>query len=181
MNMTGTIAFGKTINHRPIIISIIFSLLSGGLGWIINLKVAIFSFLTILFLLLFIYYPANLEKLFGHWQLENHGISYYKMTSYPDRLKIVLFPDNIDYQFISYSQIKSFKVIEQDKLFSSADLLTIKPASQSILPWLRKPFFLELELNQSEIDLDLSYDQLHDSKNTLFRLSNALEVLNKKI
>jgi hypothetical protein len=60
------------------------------------------------------------------------------------------------------------------------DLLTIKPAKQSVFPWLRKPFFLKLELNQSSVNLDLASDQRHDPNNTMFRLSNALNIINKK-
>ncbi|MQS98277.1 hypothetical protein FHL05_10460 [Lactobacillus halodurans] len=173
--------FGKKINHRPIIVSLILSLIAGGLGLIANFKVSLALFFIMLFLCICVYFPIYLRDLFGHWQLENHGISYYKMDSYLDKLKMILFPKNVDFQFISYSQIKNFKVIEEDKDYSLENLLTIKPAKQSIFPWSRKPFFLKLELNQSEIDLDLSYDQLHDKQNALFRLATALKFLKQKI
>lgn len=179
--MTDTIEFGKRVNRRPIFISLILSFLAGGLGLIVNIKLSIISFLVVLFLLICVYYPTYLPKLFGHWQLENHGISYYKMNSYRDKLKMILFPDSVDFQFISYSQIKEFKVIESSQTFSISNLLTINPAKQSIWPWLRKKFYLHLILHKSTVDLDLSYDQLHDSKNTLFRLSNVLEILQNKI
>jgi len=178
--MTDTIEFGKRINHRPILVSFILSICAGGLGLIANIKISLLSFLVVFVLLLCVYFPLNLHTLFGHWQLENHGISYYKMNSYRDRLKIILFPHNADFQFISYSQIKGFKVIERKKQYSSTDIFTIKPAKQSPLPCLRKPFFLKLELNKSTTDLDLAFDQLHDAHNTLFRLSNVLEILTKK-
>lgn len=179
--MIDTIEFGKRINHRPIIVSIILSFLAGSLGLIGNIKISIISFLGVLFLLVCIYFPSYLSVLFGHWQLEKHGVSYYKMNSYRDKLKMIFFPNNVDFQFISYSQIKNFKVVEENSQYTLNDLLTIKPAKQSIFPWLRKPFFLQLELNKSEVKLDLSFDQLHDSKNTLFRLSNALVILSKNI
>ncbi len=179
--MTDTIEFGKRINHRPLIVSFIGGFFVGGLELTANIKVAIISFLAVLFLLLCIYFSANLPKIFGHWQLENHGISYYKMNSYWDKLKIILFPNRTEFQFISYSQIKGFKVIEREKEYDLNNLLTINPAKQSFLPFLRKPFFLRLEINQDKIDLDLSYNQFHDSKNTLFRLSNVLKKLAEKI
>lgn len=179
--MTDTIEFGKRINHRPIIVSLLVSFFFGGLGLIVNIKVAIISFLLVLFLLVCIYFPLNLPLLFGHWQLENHGISYYKMNSYRDKIKMILFPNQTDFQFISYSQIKNFQVIEEEKQYSVNDILTINPAKQSFLPWLRKPFFLELEMNHAETNLDLSFDQFHDPKNTLFRLSNVLTILAHKV
>lgn len=179
--MTDTIEFGKRINHRPLFVSFILSFLAGGLGLIVNIKISLLSFLAVLFLLLCVYFPMNLPTLYGHWQLENHGVSYYKMNSYRDKLKIILFPNEAEYQFISYSQIKDFKVIERDQQYSLENILTINPAKQSLLPWLRKPFFLKLFLNKSDATLDLSFDQLHDPKNTLFRLSNVLEILAKKI
>jgi len=179
--MTDTIEFGKRINHRPIVVSFFLSFLAGGLGLIANIKISLLSFLGVLFLLLCLYFPMNLSTLYGHWQLENHGISYYKMNSYWDKLKIILFPNNTEFQFISYSQIKKFKVIERDKQYSIENILTINPAKQPLFPWLRKPFFLKLELNKSSVDLDLSFDQFHDPKNTLFRLSNVLKILEKKI
>ncbi|KRO00180.1 hypothetical protein [Companilactobacillus kimchiensis] len=179
--MTDTIEFGKRINHRPITISLILSFIAGALGFITNIKISILSFLSVLFLLLCVYFPINLRTLFGHWQLENHGISYYKMNSYRDKLKLILFPNSVDFQFISFSQIKSFQVIERETTYSLSDILTIKPAKQSYFPWARKPFLLKLELNKSDIYLDLSFDQLHDSKNTLYRLSNVLKVLDQKI
>lgn len=179
--MTDTIEFGNRINHRPIIVSLVMSFFAGGLGLIANIKVSILSFLAVLFLLVCIYYPMNLPVLFDHWQLENHGISYYKMNSYRDKIKMILFPHQTDFQFISYSQIKSFKVIEGDQQYTLENILTINPAKQSIFPWLRKPFFLELEMHQNTAKLDLSSDQLHDSKNTLYRLSNVLDILSKKV
>lgn len=179
--MTDTIEFGKRINHRPILVSFISGFCAGGLGLIANIKVSILSFLAVLFLLLCVYYPSNLPQLFGHWQLENHGISYYKMGSYRDKIKLILFPDRASFQFVSFSQIKNIEVIEQTSSYDLNNLLTIKPAKQSIFPWLRKPFYLKLNLNKSHVNLDLSYDQLHDSKNTLYRLSNALEIITKKI
>lgn len=178
--MTDTIEFGKRINHYPIFISFLISFLIGGLGAIINVKVAILSFLVVLFLLLCVYFPLNVPALFGHWQLENHGVSYYKMNSYWDKLKMIVLPDTVEFQFISYSQIKGFKIVEQNQTYSMRDLLTIKPAKQSVFPWLRKPFFLKLELNQSSVNLDLASDQRHDPNNTMFRLSNALNIINKK-
>lgn len=179
--MLDTIEFGKKINHRPIIVSFLVSFLAGGLGLTVNMKVAILSFLVVLFLLLCVYYPLILPKLFGHWQLENHGISYYKMTNYRDKLNLILFPNQADFQFISYSQIKSYSVYEENEQYSSKNLLTIKPAKQSIFPWLRKPFFLRLNLNKTNADLDLSFDQLHDSQHTMYRLTNVLQVLDNKI
>lgn len=179
--MTDTIEFGKRINHRPILVSFISSFCVGGLGLIIDIRISILSFLAVLFLLLCLYYPFNLPKLFGHWQLENHGISYYKMNSYRDKINLVLFPNRASFQFVSFSQIKDIVVIEQDKTYDTNNLLTIKPAKQSIFPWLRKPFYLKLNLNKSHVNLDLSYDQLHDPKNTLYRLSNVLGTVTKKI
>ena len=49
--MTDTIEFGKRINHRPLIVSFIGSFLVGGLGLTVNIKIAIISFLAVLFLL----------------------------------------------------------------------------------------------------------------------------------
>lgn len=178
--MIDTIEFGKKINHRPIIVSFLVGFLAAGLGLIVNIKTSILSFLVVLFLLLCVYFPIYLPKLFGHWQLENHGISYYKMTTYRDKLKLIIFPNRADFQFISYSQIKNFVVHEEDKQYSSKDILTIKPAKQSIFPWVRKPFFLELKMNQTSANLDISFDQLHDPKHTMYRLSNVLQTLDKK-
>jgi len=179
--MINKIEFGKKINYRPLTLSLIISFFAGTLGLTVNIKISIISFFVVLFLLLCIYYPLNLKRLFGHWQLEKYGISYYKMNTYRDKLKIILFPNNTDFQFISYSQIKDFQIIESDNRYSITDLLTINPAKQSLILWNRKPFYLELELNNSNVNLDLSYDQLHDSKNTMFRLANALNIINKKI
>lgn len=179
--MTDTIEFGKRINYHPLFISFLLSFLAGGLGLIANIKLSVFLLLIVLFLLICIYFPQNLPHLFGHWQLEKHGISYYKMNNFRDKLRMILTPHNVDYQFISYSQIKSFKVIERDQTYSLNDILTINPAKQSIFPWLRQPFALILELNGSNVSLDLSYDQLHDPHNTLFRLTNVLKVLDKKV
>lgn len=179
--MTDTIEFGKRINHYPIFISFILSFIAGSIGLIADIRISILLFLIVLFLLVCIYFPMNLPNLFGHWQLETHGISYYKMNSYWDKLKRVISPNTVEFQFISYSQIKNFKVVEESQEFSLKDILTIKPAKQSIFPWLRKPFFLKLELNNSSVKLDLAFDQLHDPNNTMFRLSNALNILSKKL
>lgn len=175
------IEFGKKANRRPLIVSFLSSLIAGGLGAKINLSVAVILFLVIFFLLMFVYYPINLPRLFGHWQLENYGISYYKLISYHDRLKMIFSPNRIDYQFISFSQIKNCNILESDKKYDLQNILTIKPAKQSILPWLRSPFYLELNLNKGRILLDLSWDQRHDQKNTLYRVSNALKIITKKI
>lgn len=179
--MIDTIEFGKKINHRPIIISFLVSFLVSIIGLTANIKVSILSFLLVLFLLLCIYFPFYLPKLFGHWQLENHGISYYKMTTYRDKLKLIFSPNHADFQFISYSQIKSFNIHSGNQQYSINDILTIKPDKQSIFPWLRKPFYLELVLNQTTADLDLSFDQLHDPDHTLYRLTNVLQILEKKV
>ncbi|MFH5810904.1 hypothetical protein [Companilactobacillus sp. FL22-1] len=179
--MTTTIEFGKRINKRPIIVSFLVSFLAGALGLLVNLNLGISLFLLCLFLLLFVYYPINLPKLFSHWQLEKHGISYYKMDNYLDKLKMIFLPQQADFQFISYSQIKAFSIQEEAQNYTLKNILTIKPAKQSPFPWLRKPFFLELELNHATTKLDLSYDQLHDPKNTMFKVSNALDFLSKHI
>ncbi|CAJ1181114.1 hypothetical protein FD33_GL001310 [Companilactobacillus paralimentarius DSM 13238 = JCM 10415] len=173
--------FGKKINRRPLIVSLLLSLIAGGLGSLFNLSVALSLFLGILFLLIFIYYPSNLPKIFGHWQLEKHGVSYYKLNSYPDRLKLIFLPDHIDYQFISFSQVKKCYIIENNKEYDLQNILTIKPTKQSFFPWLRKPFYLVLDLNKGKILLDLSWDQQHDPKNTLYRVSNVLKIITEKI
>lgn len=173
--MTDTIEFGKRINHGPLIVSLITGIFVGGLGLTASIEVSILSFLAVLFLLLCIYFPLNLPKIFGHWQIEKHGISYYKMNSYWDKLKIILFPNRTEFQFISCSQIKGFTVIEREQKYDLNNILTINPAKQSFLP------FLRLEINQDQIDLDLSYNQFHDPKNTLFRLTNVLKKLEQKI
>lgn len=103
------------------------------------------------------------------------------MNSYRDKLKMIFAPNKVEFQFISYSQIKSVRVVTQDQKYSITDILTIKPDKQSVFPWLRKPFFLELELNKNTVNLDLSFDQVHDPHNTLFRISNALDILGKRI
>lgn len=179
--MPDTIEFGKQLTHWPILVSFILSFFVGGFGLIINIKLALMLFFIVLFLLIFIYFPSYLPILFGHWQLENHGISYYKMNSYRDKLKMIFAPNKVEFQFISYSQIKSVRVVTQDQKYSITDILTIKPDKQSVFPWLRKPFFLELELNKNTVNLDLSFDQVHDPHNTLFRISNALDILGKRI
>lgn len=173
--------FGKKVNRRPLIISLLLSLIVGGLGSFINFSVALGLFLIIFFLLVFLYYPSNLSKLFGHWQLEKHGVSYYKLISYHDRLKMIFLPDRIDYQFISFSQVKKCYIVESDKKYDLQNILTIKPAKQSFFPWLRKPFYLALDLNKGKILLDLSWNQRHDPKNTLYRISNVLKIINEKI
>ncbi|KRK75149.1 hypothetical protein FC67_GL001662 [Companilactobacillus alimentarius DSM 20249] len=179
--MTNSIEFGKKINRRPIMISLILSLIAGGIGAYFDFKLAISLFLLVLIFMLFIYYPNNLSVLFGHWQVEKHGISYYKMDSYFDRLKMTLLPDITEFQFISFSQVKSYYVIEQKEKFDLTNILTINPTRQSIFPWLRKPFYLVLVVNGGQIKLDLSWTQLHDRKNSLYRLSNALKVIDQKI
>lgn len=179
--MLDTIEFGKRINHRPIIVSFLVSFLAGALGLTTDIKTGILSFLIVLFLLLCVYFPINLPKLFGHWQLEKHGISYYKMTTYWDKLKLIILPNQADFQFISYSQVKDFSINEENNQFQSEDILKINPAKQSIFPWLRKPFFLKLNMNQTNAKLDLSFDQLHDPQHTMYRLNNAIQFLNTKI
>ncbi|GAB5057946.1 hypothetical protein COSHB9_23360 [Companilactobacillus alimentarius] len=103
------------------------------------------------------------------------------MDSYFDRLKMTLLPDITEFQFISFSQVKSYYVIEQKEKFDLTNILTINPTRQSIFPWLRKPFYLVLVVNGGQIKLDLSWTQLHDRKNSLYRLSNALKVIDQKI
>lgn len=179
--MLDTIEFGKRINHRPIIVSFLVSFLAGVLGLTADIKTGILSFLIVLFLLLCVYFPIYLPKLFGHWQLEKHGISYYKMTTYWDKLKLIIIPNQADFQFISYSQVKSFSINEENQQFQSEDILKINPAKQSIFPWLRKPFCLKLNMNQTNAKLDLSFDQLHDPQHTMYRLNNAIQFLNTKI
>ena len=173
--------FGKKVNRRPLIVSLLLSLIFGGLGLIISPSAALSLFLGIFFLLIFVYYPRNLQKLFGHLQLELHGVSYYKLLTYRDRLKMIFFPDRIDYQFISFSQVKDCYILEDNKKYDLQNILTIKPAKQSFFPWLRKPFYLVLELHKGHISLDLSWNQRHDPKNTLYRVSNVLKIITEKI
>ncbi|WP_334332613.1 hypothetical protein [Companilactobacillus sp. HBUAS59544] len=178
--MTDSIEFGNRINRRPLIVSFFLSLIVGSFFGTINFKLALAVFFVILGLMLLWYYPANLKTLFGHWQVEKHGISYYKMHSYRDRLKMVLLPDKTDFQFISFSQVHKYHVVEGNHQYTSADILTINPAKQSLLPWKRKAFFLELEIKNGTIDLDLSSSQRSDP-NTLYRLSNVLKIIDSKI
>lgn len=178
--MTDSSEFGNRINRRPLIVSFLLSLIVGSIFLAINLKLALVLFLLILGFMLLWYYPTNLRTLFGHWQVEKHGISYYKMHSYRDRLKMVLLPDKTDFQFISFSQVHKYHVVEGNHKYTSADILTINPAKQSLLPWKRKAFYLELEIKNGTIDLDLSSSQRRDS-NTLFRLSNVLKIIDSKI
>lgn len=179
--VTNKIEFGKGINHRPLTVSVILSFLAGGLGLLVNIKFSVILFISIIIILILFYYPSYLLELFGHWQLEKHGISFYKMFTYRDKLKMILNPNDAEFQFISYSQIKSVQVVERDHKYTLADILTIKPAKQSYFPWLRKPFYLEIELNKGNIQLDLSWSQLHDPHNTMFSLSNALNIINNEI
>ncbi|GAB5057947.1 hypothetical protein COSHB9_23370 [Companilactobacillus alimentarius] len=64
--MTNSIEFGKKINRRPIMISLILSLIAGGIGAYFDFKLAISLFLLVLIFMLFIYHPNNLSVLFGH-------------------------------------------------------------------------------------------------------------------
>lgn len=179
--MDSTIKFGKEINHGPLIKSILISALVGCGGSLINYKTGLIIFLIILLIMLFVYYPSYLPFLYSYWTLEEHGISYYDMSSYRLKLKMIFKGREADHQFVSYSEINDFEIISADKSYSLADISVFKNQKQPIFTWLRKPTDLVLKLKNTQIKLDVSWDQLHDNKNLKPRLMNAMSFLDNKI
>lgn len=179
--MDRMINFGREINHGPLIRSILISALLGCVSSLINYKTGLMIFLIILLIMLFVYYPSYLPFLYSYWALEAHGITYYDMSSYHAKLKMIFRGRNSDHQFISYTEINSFEVKSENNSYSLIDISTFKNQKQSIFTWLRKPLNLILHLKNNQITLDASWDQLHDSKNIQARLMNVMSYLDKKV
>lgn len=179
--MDGSINFGREINHGPLIKSILISALLGCVGLLINYKMGLTIFLIILLIMVFVYYPSYLPFLYSFWSLEEHGITYYDMSTYRAKLNLIIQGKNADHQFISYTEINSFEVKSENNSYSTMDISTFKNQRQSIFTWLRKPLNLVLHLKNSKIALDASWDQLHDNKNIQARLMNLMSYLDKKI
>ncbi len=179
--MDSTIIFGQEINHGPLIRSILISALLGCGGSLINYKTGLAIFLIILFIALFIYYPSYLPFLYSYWALEAHGITYYDMSSYRSKLKMIFLGKNSDHQFISYSQINGFEIQSENDTYSLVDVSTFKNQKQPIFTWLRKPLNMVVKLKNNQIPLDLSWDQLHDHKNLPARLMNAMSYIDSHV
>lgn len=179
--MDSTITFGQEINHGPLIRSILISALLGCVGSLINYKTGLAIFLIILFIALFIYYPSYLPFLYSYWALEAHGITYYDMNSYRAKIKMIFLGNNVDHQFISYSEINGFEIRSENHSYSLADISTFKNQKQPLFTWLRKPLNLVLKLKNNQILLDISWDQLHDNKNIPARLMNVMSYMDSHI
>ncbi|WP_125673061.1 hypothetical protein [Companilactobacillus allii] len=179
--MNSTITFGREINHGPLFRSILISAILGIASSFANNKIGITIFLIILFVMLFIYYPSYLPLLYGYWILEKHGITYYDMSSYRAKLKLIFLAKQSKLQFISYSQIHNFTVKTENKTYSVEDITTLNNTKQSHFVWLRKPLNLEIQLKSHNINLDMSFDQLHDNKNIQARVMNVSNILEEKI
>ncbi|WP_164505059.1 hypothetical protein [Companilactobacillus hulinensis] len=179
--MNSTITFGREINHGPLFRSILISAILGIASSFINYKAGITIFLVILFVLLFIYYPSYLPLLYGYWVLEKHGITYYDMNSYRSKLKLIFVAKQSSLQFISYSEIHDFHVKTENETYTATDITSFKNKRQSHFVWLRKPLNLEIQLKRNKIDLDMSWDQVHDNKNISARIMHVADVLETKI
>ncbi|HIY93336.1 hypothetical protein [Companilactobacillus sp. HBUAS56275] len=103
------IKFGKRVNYRPLIISLVLGLFPGlifamvGFGKIPSILVGIG-----IFLVFFVgYYFRILPVLFNYWEVGNGYVQYINLNKTSARFKALLLPFSVHMKTIDFNSIKS--------------------------------------------------------------------------
>ncbi|HIY93342.1 hypothetical protein [Companilactobacillus sp. HBUAS56275] len=167
--------FGKKLTYRPLLISLFWATLIGGLfglniSRILGLRIAF-----IIFLLIFIgHYFTILPIIFSYWDSTDQFIRYSDKSNYFKRLIIMIFPHTEKLKIIAKKDVKTIQItgLPIKKLISSTLLLSSERGLlYNLMSMLRNPVKLKLILNNGTIiTLNLSRDFARHPTQTAGRL-----------
>lgn len=179
--------FGKKVNYRPVLISLLIGLIVGSIvGAIFQSSIGGFLVTAAIFLFVFLgYYLVTLPNTFSYWEVDKDVIKYSNMDHKAHRVAMMLLPTTMNrLTEIDMHDIKTIVLHgSQDKpkdmpfaLFYNP-YLAIVSASVSMG---RNPMYAEIILqNGQEIDLDMSRDYIYNSQVTFEKIDELIEILDR--
>ena len=154
--MKTELSFGRKIDHRPLINSLLVSALTCAVTAIFNPQAMVVACIGSYLLTLFVIYPLFLKTLYGYWRVNIVGINYYPMDSYQKRLAFILFPETSRLTSLKFEDIQSYQ------LHQSSHLHLYPAKKPSRLAVISHPLYLELKMDNGQVfNLDLSWDATH--------------------
>jgi len=182
--------FGKKVNFRPLIVSLVFALFLGlisqqavntSIGFIVGASV---------FLLIFLgYYWRMLPTLFTYWETDNNSLNYNQMDNMSDRLLMMLAPLSNQLGKIDFDSIESATIT--GNLEKTNDMPFALPYSvylsllSGILSITRNPINVTFNLKDgSSITLSVARDFIYNREETIDKLDKLfgeLDSANVKI
>ncbi|CAJ2230538.1 hypothetical protein CPBBRM18_IMEEAPEM_00080 [Companilactobacillus paralimentarius] len=150
------IKFGKRINYRPLMISLVLSLLPGFIISMMLSKVGGLILGIAIFLISFIgYYFRILPVLFNYWEVGSGYVQYIDLNSNSERFKALLLPFSIHEKTIDFNSIKSVTI--QGNLSESEEMPMAIPYSgylaviTAILSIIRNPVDITFTLTDGTV------------------------------
>jgi len=175
--------FGKKINYRPLIVSLLIGAFVFALTQIISFIGSLIFGIGLFFLVFLGYYWNIMPMTFSYWKFDGKTIEYSDMSSAGNRLLMLLTPLINHLKKIDVSSIKSVTITgdldnlkEMPFAVPYSAYLGIMSATISMA---RNPVDLNVELiDGSKIDLNITRDFVYNHDETLKKLDKILDDLN---
>ncbi|TLQ04270.1 hypothetical protein FEZ51_05565 [Pediococcus stilesii] len=175
--------FGKKINNVPLIKSIFWGVVAGGITLLFQyeLSIAIGVALLVMLLISLGYYPLYLKKLYGAWSISKTKVYYFDMDNYLDCVKLIFMPSKRKFKEILLQSITSARVRQNNNQITSSSIFGIWYLPELFMPWLRPKYLVEITTMTGEIiELDLSWDKMWGKDDADEKIGEAIGILNAK-
>lgn len=178
--------FGKKINYRPILISLVFALIPSFIfgsimeNLLLGISIGVVAFLG----MIFIYYYPNIPTLFNYWEVSDGKINYIDLDDKKNRLLGMFTPSAVHVKTISINEVDSIDLVgDLNNKFEmplaipySGYLAVLSP----VISIINHPVDVKLHLNNGQIiTLSLARDYTYSQKNAISKLTKFLDLFDK--
>lgn len=169
--------FGKKVNYRPLLMSILMAVLVGLLfGFNISVRLGI-EVGSIMFLTVILgHYLLALPVIFNYWDSDSHNIRYVDLRPLHSRMLSILFPKHMPIKVIDKKEISQIDILglPQHNFPLSSNLVMSEEGglSYNLFLMINEPIKVRLIMKNNEmIDLDVSNDYVKHPQETIGKLN----------
>jgi len=173
------IKFGKKVNLRPVLLSVLVGFIPGCFFWVFFNGWLGFFVGFCFFAAIIAYYYLNLSKVFNYWQFDGENIEYNDMTNPTKKLMLILFPYFVKMDVIKGEDIKSIKLLGDMK--NQKTLPPMVPFSNTYsifyarISMMKNPIGVEITMKDGKQKyLDISRDYTYDKEKSTKRINDLL-------
>lgn len=175
--------FGKKVNYRPLLVSLLFALLVVSFFNIFhNTFLTVLSGIAGFLLILLVHYYMNLPLEFKYWRTTDDSIQYSDLNNWNDRIWAMLVPPAARLTTIKKRDIAEITVKgDLNKVYSTPSMIPFNTSMgifSSGVALINNQHVVKLTLKNDEtIDLDISRDFVYSRKDTIKKLNQLFKDL----
>ena len=174
--------FGKKVTYRPLIISILFTLIPLIPAIKFNWPLAYLLSLVVFSIIFFVYYLFNLPTTFNYWEADVNVIRYNDMKKISSRLVMMLASFKNQLTTIKKQDIQSItvngKLANPDEVAVPLQVTAYYAVLTPILSMIKNPVTLELTMKDGQtISLSVARDYAYSNKKTIEKLNQFFDSL----